>query len=153
MLGECTSKCEHEHLEHFSSRCTKFIQQWLSNPRVILFAFGALMVAITISTIQSEPGYIMAPSLYMLAGVVGAVASFTAMILPGKWSLALSGSLIAGAVTARGIGLMMTAVTGPWRGDISWTFIVGALAYFVILTMLPPVWFRYLIPWAIEKVR
>jgi hypothetical protein len=135
------------------SRVGVFVHRYLSNPRLILGSFGVLMTGISISTYLNEPGYLVFPYLYMVAGIIGAGASFTAMIHPNKWSLALSGSLIAGAVTARGIGLMLSAFDGPWRGDVSWTFIVGALAYFVILTMLPPVWFRYLIPWTVEKVR
>lgn len=135
------------------SRLGTFLHRYLSNPRLILFSFGVLMTAITISTYLTEPGYLVWPNLYMIAGIVGALCSFWAVFSPGRWTLAFAGATIAGAVTARGIGLMMTAFDGPWRGDISWTFIVGSLAYFVILTMLPPVWFRYLIPWAVEKVR
>ena len=136
-----------------AARLCRFIALHFSNPRLILFGFGALMTVITISTYLSEPGYLVFPNMHMVAGVIGATASFVAMIRPSKWSLAVSGSLIAGAVSTRGIGLMMTVMTGPWRGDLSWTFLVGALAYFVILTMLPPVWLRYLIPWTIEKVQ
>jgi len=135
------------------SRVGMLVHRYFSNPRLILFSFGVLMTVITIASSLSEPNYLVWPRLYMVAGTVGAISSFVAMIRPNKWSLALSGAIIAGSVTSRGTGLLLTVLTGPWRGDISWTFLVGAVAYFVILTMLPPVWFRYLIPWTVEKVR
>tara|TARA_R110000868_G_scaffold172746_2_gene408705 strand:+ start:93 stop:428 length:336 start_codon:yes stop_codon:yes gene_type:complete len=111
------------------------------------------MAAIAITTMFNEPGYLMWPQLYVAAGFAGAISSVYAIVSPSKWALALSGAFIAGGITARGIGLVMTALVEPWRGDISWTFIVAGLAYFVILTMLPPLWFKYLIPWAVEKVQ
>lgn len=135
------------------SRAGIFLHRYIAHPRLILFAFGTLMTAITISTYQNEPNYLVFPNLYIAAGAAGAVASYWAMVSPGRWSLAFAGAFVAGAISARGIGLMLSAFNGPWRGDVSWTFTVGALAYFVMLTMLPPVWFRYLIPWAVEKVK
>ena len=140
-------------LRDLHSNAGVFLHRYLAHPRLILFAFGALMTAITMSTYLNEPNYLLFPNLYIAAGAIGAFASYWAMIWPGRWSLAFAGAFLAGAVAARGIGLMLTALTGPWRGDISWTFTVGSLGYFVMLTMLPPVWFRYLIPWAVEKVK
>lgn len=139
--------------DSFNSRCVRFIHQYLAHPRVILTGFGFLMTAISVSTLFNEPGYLVAPKVYIVAGFLGAGVTFFAIFSPTKWSMALSGALIAGAMSSRGIGLAMTTATQPWRGDISWTFIVGSLAYFVILSMLPPVWIRYLIPWAVEKVK
>ena len=139
--------------ELLESRAGVFLHRYFAHPRLILFAFGTLMTAVTISTYKNEPNYLVFPNLYIAAGAAGAVASYWAMVVPGRWSLALAGAFVAGAISARGIGLILSAFAGPWRGDVSWTFIVGALAYLVMLTMLPPVWFRYLIPWAVDKVK
>ena len=134
------------------SQLSRFVHRYFSNPRMILLAFGVLMFGISISTLQLTPNYLVWPYAYVGTGFVGGLAAWWAMISPGKWSLAIAGGLIAGACSTRGIGLAMTLITNEWRGDASFTLLVGSLAYFAILTMLPPVWFRYLIPWTIDKV-
>ena len=131
----------------------RLVLDHLATPRVILFSFGVLMLAISAATYYQEPDYLVFPWLYTVTAGLGMVACWVSVAVPNKWTLALAGALIAGACAARGIGLMMTVVTSPWRGDVSWTFIVGSLAYLVILSMLPPVWVKHLIPWTVEKVR
>ena len=135
------------------SRVGILLHKYLSGPRTILFMFGVLMFAIVFTTWKQSPDYLVFPNLYIVTGSMAGIASWWAMIRPGKWNISLAGGLIAGGLAARGIGLSMTVLRTEWRGDVSLTLMVGSVAYLTIMTMLPPIWLKHIIPWTVDRIR
>ena len=132
--------------------CSHIVQNWLGHPRTILASFSVLMLVISLGTLYSHPPYMLFPNLSVVTALAGAIACLWALIRPSMWSLALAGACIAGAVAARGFGISLTLIFDEWTRERSVTLLIGDAAWMVLLTMLPPVWSKHLIPWGVAKV-
>lgn len=132
--------------------CSTFVQNVLGHPRSVLGMFAVLMFVVAIGTEMASPNYIMFPWMSSTTATLAGLACIWALARPSMWSLAFAGAGIAGAIAARGFGISMQLMLTPWEGDRSITLLIGDVAWVTILSMLPSVWSKHLIPWGVARV-
>lgn len=139
-------------MSRFRFSCTRFVNNVLGHPRAVLLTAALFLVVGAYTSIVRTPEYMRFPMVSGTLSLLGAAACVYAMIRPTTAAMALSGAALAGAVASRGFGLAATVALDPWNPAQSWTYLVGGLVYLFILTVLPSLYGKHLVPWAVCKV-
>lgn len=129
--------------------CSHILNNILGHPRLILFMCSMLLGAIAITNLHSAPDYVVSPVASSILTLTGSAACLVAMFRPTMWTMAFAGAALAGAIATRGFGLTANLLFDEWKGEASVPILIGDLAWMTMLTMLPPLWSKHLIPWAV----
>jgi hypothetical protein len=137
-------------------KCNHILNNILGHPRLILAMFATTMAVIAVSKfihppVWFNPEAMLFPFATSIITLAGAVACLVAIVRPSMWTMAFAGAALAGAIATRGFGLTAILVMEPWAGSESWSYLIGDLAWMTFLAVLPPLWSKHLIPWAVAK--
>lgn len=132
-------------------RAWRVLPSTLGHPRVVLTAFALLLFGTGMVTLLQTPTYVWSPTLQAAVAFIGAVLAVVALVHPSRDVLALTGACLAGVVASRAAGLVVTVLVTEWNIDTSLGRLLGVALWLTILTMMPAVWAKHILPWAVDQ--